>query len=121
MVIPVARHAENPCAVPDRVRVQTVGGVAVVKIPLFPLKLYIDFAAQVSQVFNSQLKSVERPLAREPSGGVGCLRLMSVLTSGTELICFSVGRRAAEPGYDRARLAALEGFPMRRWKFIGSP
>jgi len=112
--IPAAKHAENPCAVPDRVRVEMIDGIAIVKIPLFPGRLGIDFAAQVSQVFNSQLKSVDRlvlDLRGNPGGGVGCLRLMSILTAGNKPVGFSVGRSAAERGYDRARLPRFGRIP----------
>jgi C-terminal processing protease CtpA/Prc len=112
--IPVAKHAENPCAVPDRVRVEMIDGVAVVRIPLFPGKLGIDFAAQVSEVFDSQLKSVDRlvlDLRGNPGGGLGCLRLMSILTPGNKPIGFSLGRAEAEHGYDRDKLPRFASIP----------
>jgi len=114
ITIPLAKHAENPCAVPDRVRVETSDGVAIVRIPLFPGKLGIDFAAQVSKVFNSELKIADRlvlDLRGNPGGGVGCLRLMSVLTPGNKPVGFSLGRAEEEHGYDRARLPRFGRIP----------
>ena len=120
--IPVAKHAENPCAIPDRVRVEMIDGVAVVKIPLFPGKLGIDFAAQVSEVFDSQLKSVDRlvlDLRGNPGGGLGCLRLMSILTPGNKPIGFSLGRAEAENGYDRSSYLVSRVSPVRNLRFPG--
>jgi C-terminal processing protease CtpA/Prc len=117
--IPVAKHSENPCAVPDRVRVEMIDGVAVVKIPLFPGKLGIDFAAQVSEVFDSQLKSVDRlvlDLRGNPGGGLGCLRLMSILVPGNNPIGFSLGRADAENGYDRDKLPRFSRIPRTKFE-----
>jgi C-terminal processing protease CtpA/Prc len=117
--IPIAKHAENPCAVPDRVRVEMIDGVPVVKIPLFPGKLGIDFAAQVSEVFDSQLKSVDRlvlDLRGNPGGGLGCLRLMSILTPGNKPIGFSLGRAEAQNGYDRENLPRFSRIPRSKFE-----
>lgn len=119
IAIPIAKHAENPCAVPDRVKVELLDGVAIAKIPLFPGKLGIDFAAQVSQVFDSQLKMADRlvlDLRGNPGGGVGCLRLMSVLTRGNKPVGFSLGRAEAENGYDLARLPRFGRIPRTKFE-----
>ena len=78
LTVPAAKHAENPCAVPDRVKAHVKDSVAVVKIPLFPGKLGIDFAEQVREVFDAQLNGAQRlvlDLRGNPGGGVGCSAL----------------------------------------------
>ena len=119
IAIPASKHAENPCAVPDHVKAEVSDGVSVVRIPLFPGKLGIDFASQVSRVFDSVLQAADRlvlDLRGNPGGGLGCLRLMSVLTPGKKPIGFSLGRGAAEHGYDRARLPRFERIPSSKIK-----
>ena len=114
IAVPAAKHAENPCAVPDRVKAEVRDGVAIVKIPLFPGKLGIAFAAQVSQVFNTTLASADRlvlDLRGNPGGGLGCLRLMSMLIAEKKPIGFSVSRKAAEQGYDRMRFPRFDHIP----------
>jgi C-terminal processing protease CtpA/Prc len=114
VAVPAAKHAENPCAVPDRVKAHTNDGVAVVRIPLFPGKLGIDFAEQVREVFDAQLSSAKRlvvDLRGNPGGGVGCLRLMSLLTPGKKPVGFSLDRAMAVRGYDRDRLPRFDRVP----------
>jgi carboxyl-terminal processing protease len=114
IAVPAAKHAENPCAVPDRIKAEVREGVAIVKVPLFPGKLGIDFAAQVSQVFDTTLSTADRlvlDLRGNPGGGLGCLRLMSMLTAEKTPIGFSVGRKAAEQGYDRMRFPRFDHIP----------
>ena len=60
ITIPAAKHAENPCAEPDLVNAEVSNGVAIVKVPLFPGKLGIHFAKQVSRVFDSVLQTANR-------------------------------------------------------------
>lgn len=114
MTVPAAKHAENPCAVPDRIKAQVTDGVAVVRIPLFPGKLGIDFAEQVREVFEAQLSGAKRlvvDLRGNPGGGVGCLRLMSLLTPGKKPVGFSLDRAMAVRGYDRDRLPRFDRVP----------
>ncbi len=117
IAVPAAKHADNPCADPYRVKAEVRDGIAVVKTPLFPGKLGIDFAAQVSQVFNTVLSTADRlvlDLRGNPGGGLGCLRLMSMLTPEKRPIGFSIGRKAAEDGYDRTRFPRFDHIPNSR-------
>ena len=105
---------ENPCAVPDPVKISTVEGVPVVKVPLFPGQLGIDFARDVSRVFDSQVngaKSLVLDLRGNPGGGLGGLRLMSHLVPDKRPIGFSVDRAKAESGYDKESLPRFDRIP----------
>jgi len=129
LVAPAAKHRGNPCAEPDMVTVQFHDGVAIAKVPLFPGKLGIDFAAKISQVFGTTLANAERlvlDLRGNPGGGVGCLRLMSVLTADRRPVGFSVDRATKVRGYDRERFPRFDRIPKSRlaipWlavRFIG--
>jgi PDZ domain len=72
--VPDAKHKENPCAVPDAVKAYASDGVPVIKIPLFPGKLGIDFARELSSVFECRVNGADRivlDLRGNPGGGVG--------------------------------------------------
>ena len=108
------KHKENPCAVPESVKVDLLDGLAIVKIPLFPGKLGIDFARDLSKSFESRVNGVERvvlDLRGNPGGGVGCLRLMSLLTAGKKPVGFSVDRALTVRGYDKAKLPRFDRVP----------
>jgi carboxyl-terminal processing protease len=111
---PAVKHSENPCAVPDRVKARIDDGVAIAKIPLFQGKLGIDFAKQVTDVFDSTLLKADRlvlDLRGNPGGGLGCLRVMSVLTAEKRPVGFSTDRATTLRGYDRDKLPRFDSIP----------
>jgi C-terminal processing protease CtpA/Prc len=114
LVTPGAKHKENPCAVPDPIKIQTVGAVPVVKVPLFPGQLGMDFARDVSRVFDYQVngaKSLVLDLRGNPGGGLGGLRLMSHLVPDKRPVGYSVDRAKAETGYDKEALPRFDRIP----------
>lgn len=116
---PDAKHNENPCAVPDTVAVEVRDGIAIVKIPLFPGKLGIDFARQVSAVFDKRVNEIEHlilDLRGNPGGGVGGLRVMSLLVPDKRPVGFSVDRKTAEQGFDKTRFPQFSRIPKSKWE-----
>jgi carboxyl-terminal processing protease len=114
ILVPGAKHKENPCAVPDSVRAHMSDGVAVMKIPLFPGKLGIDFARDLSDAFERHVNGTDRlvlDLRGNPGGGVGCLRLMSFLTPGRKPVGFSLDRETALRGFDKSRFPRFGRIP----------
>jgi carboxyl-terminal processing protease len=112
--VPDPKHKENPCAVPNTLAANVNGGVAVVKIPLFPGKLGIDFAREVTAVFDSRVNGADRlvlDLRGNPGGGAGCLRLMSLLTSDKKPVGFSLDRATATHGYDKLQFPRFDRIP----------
>jgi carboxyl-terminal processing protease len=111
--VPDAKHKENPCAVPDAVRAHISDGVAVMTIPLFPGKLGIDFARDLSDAFEN-LNGADRlvlDLRGNPGGGVGCLRLMSFLAPEKKPVGFSLDRATAARGFDKSRFPQFDRVP----------
>lgn len=114
ILAPDPKHNENPCAVPDMVKVEVRDGVAVIKVPLFPGKLGIAFARDLSKAFEAHVNGVDRvvvDLRGNPGGGVGCLRLMSLLTPDKKPVGFSVDRNLAVRGYDKSKLPRFDHVP----------
>ncbi len=116
---PDVKHKENPCAVPDTVKSDFVDGVPVVKIPLFPGKLGIDFARELSSAFNTRLDGAARlvlDLRGNPGGGIGGLRLMSLLVPDKRPVGFSVDRATAEQGFDKTRFPKFGRIPQSKFE-----
>lgn len=114
---PDPKHKENPCAVPYTVNTETRDGVAVVKIPLFPGKLGIDFARELSSVFEKHVNGAGRlilDLRGNPGGGIGGLRLMSLLVPDRRPVGFSLDRRTAERGFDKSRFPQFGRLPQSK-------
>jgi len=114
---PDPKHKENPCAVPDTVNTEAREGVAVVKIPLFPGKLGMDFARELSSVFEKHVNGADRlilDLRGNPGGGIGGLRLMSLLVPDRRPVGFSLDRRTAERGFDKSRFPQFGRLPQSK-------
>ncbi|MBV8068860.1 MAG: hypothetical protein JO270_03075 [Acidobacteriaceae bacterium] len=96
---PKAKHRDNPTAEPRAVEASVKDGIGILKVSPFPGKLGIDFARDVSNAIETDLKGVEAliiDLRGNPGGGAGGLRLVSVLTSGRLPIGYSLDRKLAD-------------------------
>lgn len=116
---PKAKHRDNPAAEPRAVVASVKDGIGVLKVSLLPGKLGIDFARDVSNAIETDLKNVDAlivDLRGNPGGGVGGLRLMSLLTPDRLPIGYSVDRKLAESGYDKGRLPRFNHIPKSKWE-----
>lgn len=116
---PKAKHRDNPAAEPRAVVASVQDGVGILKVSLFPGKLGIDFAREVTNAIEGVLKNVEAlviDLRGNPGGGIGGLRLMSCLTPDRVRIGYSVDRKLAETGYDKERLPRFNRIPKNKWE-----
>jgi C-terminal processing protease CtpA/Prc len=83
------------------------------KVPVLPGLLGLDVARTIDEAMN-QLASCERfilDLRGHVGGGLGVLRLMSHLTPDRRPIGYTVTRKRAESGYDKATLPQLDRLP----------
>ena len=116
---PKAKHRDNPASEPRAVVASVQDGVGVLKVSLFPGKLGIDFAQDVTNAIEGELKNVDAliiDLRGNPGGGIGGLRLMSYLTPDGVPIGYSVDRKLAETGYDKERLPRFNRIPKSKWE-----
>ena len=119
LVTPKTKHRDNPAAEPRSVVASIKDSVGILKVSLFPGKLGIDLARDISTAIETDLKKVDAliiDLRGNPGGGIGCLRLMSVLTADRLPIGYSVDRKLAESGYDKERLPRFNRIPKRKWE-----
>ena len=116
---PKAKHRDNPAAEPLAVVASVQDGVGMLKVSLFPGKLGIDFARDVTNAIEGELKHVDAlviDLRGNPGGGIGGLRLMSYLTPDRVPIGYSVDRKLAEAGYNKERLPRFNRIPKSKWE-----
>ena len=116
---PDAKYAEQPYAEPVSVVSSVLeGGIAYVKVTMFPGKIGVDFAKAVDRAFSSvgQCDRLVLDLRGNPGGGIGGLRLMSYLTPDKVPVGYSLTRRRAERGYKREDLPTFDAIPKNKWK-----
>jgi C-terminal processing protease CtpA/Prc len=116
---PTAKHRDNPTAEPRAVVASVKDGVGILKVSLFPGKLGINFARDVSNAIETKLKGIDAliiDLRGNPGGGVGGLRVMSLLTADRLPIGYSLDRRLAESGYDKEALPRFNRIPKSKWQ-----
>lgn len=119
LATPKAKHRDNPTAEPRAVVASVNDGVGILKVSLFPGKLGIDFARDVSNAIETDLKDVDAliiDLRGNPGGGAGGLRLMSLLTPDRLPIGYSLDRKLAESGYDKEMLPRFGRMPRSKWE-----
>lgn len=116
---PRTKHRDNPAAEPRSVIGDKRNGVAVLKVSLFPGKLGIDFANQVSRLLSTKLSGADHlviDLRGNPGGGIGGLRLMSFMTPDRLPIGYSMGRNTAVDYGNRDLLPRFGRIPKSKWQ-----
>ncbi len=119
LATPKAKHRDNPTAEPRAVVASVNDGVGILKVSLFPGKLGIDFARDVSNAIETNLKGVDAliiDLRGNPGGGAGGLRLMSMLTPDRLPVGYSLDRKLAESGYEKEKLPRFGRMPRSKWE-----
>lgn len=89
------------------------GNTGYIKVPILPGMLGLDVARTIDQAM-AAVASCDRlilDLRGHVGGGLGVLRLMSHLTAHRIPIGYTVTRKRAETGYDKAMLPKLDRLP----------
>ncbi|MGH9655242.1 MAG: S41 family peptidase, partial [Bryobacteraceae bacterium] len=116
---PRTKHRDNPAAEPRSVIGDKRKGIAVLKVSLFPGKLGIDVANQVSRLLSTKLSGADHlviDLRGNPGGGIGGLRLMSFMTPDRLPIGYSMGRNTAVDYGNRDLLPRFGRIPKSKWQ-----
>ena len=114
LAIPGSREKKRPIVVPDQVvsARKLDSQVGYVRISMFPGVLGMDVARDMSRAvaeLGSDRLIVD--LRGNTGGGIGCLRLMSLLCADRRGVGYSVGRKLARAGYDKNRLPQFDRIP----------
>ena len=114
LAIPKPKEKGHPLVVPDQVVTASrlVDGIGLIRVSMFPGVLGMDVAHDMSgAVAELGCDRLIFDLRGNTGGGIGCLRLMSLLCADRRGVGYSVGRAAARKGYSKERLPALDRIP----------
>lgn len=114
VAIPAPRSRKQPTATLKPVTWSVLdGNTGYVKVPILPGMLGLDVARTIDEAMTA-VASCDRlilDLRGHVGGGLGVLRLMSHLTPDRIPIGYTVTRKRAEKGYDKATLPRLDRLP----------
>ena len=114
VAIPAPRSRKQPTATLKPVTWSILdGNSGFIKVPILPGMLGLDVARTIDEAVTA-VASCDRlilDLRGHVGGGLGVLRLMSHLTPDRVPIGYTVTRKRAEKGYDKAMLPKLDRLP----------
>lgn len=112
--IPTPKDKARPLVVPEQVVTTSRldGGVGLMRISMFPGMLGMDVARDMSRAVSElACDRLIIDLRGNTGGGIGCLRLMSLLCADRRGVGYSVGRARAEKGFTKEQLPAFDRIP----------
>ena len=122
VTIPKPRDRKQPYSEPKAVAwARMENGVGYLKVTILPGQLGLDVSRAMDAAV-AELESFDRlvlDLRGHLGGGLGVLRLMSHLTPAKLPIGYTLTRRRAESGYDKAKLPKLDRLPTHLPNFLG--
>lgn len=119
--IPGSREKQRPIVVPDRVVTtkRIDGDVGYMRVTMFPGVLGMDVARDMSRaIVELACSQLIVDLRGNTGGGIGCLRLMSLLCPDRRGVGYSVGRQLAERGYNKERLPQFDRIPSSKLQLL---
>jgi carboxyl-terminal processing protease len=118
--IPRGRSKSHPVVIPRTVLTRMIApGVGLLKIAMFPGLIGIDVAREILDAVRAL--SCDRliiDLRGNTGGGLGCIRVMSLLTPGKAPMGYSVSRRALARGIEPQRLPVIDSIPKNKLGLI---
>jgi carboxyl-terminal processing protease len=119
--IPPSASKKRPLVVPDQVvtsrRVDR--RIGYVKVSMFPGLLGIDVARDISRaIAELSCQSLILDLRGNTGGGIGCLRLMSILCPDKRGVGYSLGRAQIEKETQKESLPIFDKVPDSKWAAI---
>ncbi len=119
--IPGSREKQRPIVVPDQVVTakRLDGDVGYMRVSMFPGVLGMDVARDMSRAAaDLACPRLVIDLRGNTGGGIGCLRLMSLLCADRRGVGYSVGRKLAQNGYDKNRLPQFDRIPRSKLQVL---
>lgn len=114
VAVPGSKEKKRPIVVPDQVVTATKldDGAGLIRVSMFPGGLGMDVARDMSRaVVDLASDRLIVDLRGNTGGGIGCLRLMSLMCADRRGVGYSVSRAVAKRGFDKARLPAFDRIP----------
>jgi carboxyl-terminal processing protease len=119
--VPTSQTKKRPLIVPDQVVTsrKIYGGIGYLRVSMFPGMLGIDVARDISAaVLSLAADRLVIDLRGNTGGGIGCLRLMSMLCLDKRGVGYNLGRRQIEMGTSKEDLPAFDKIPASQWGIL---
>lgn len=119
--VPTSQSKKRPLIVPDQVVTSRKldGGIGYMRVSMFPGMLGIDVARDISAAIASLATDrLVIDLRGNTGGGIGCLRLMSVLCADRRGVGYNLGRRQIETATSKDSLPAFDKIPASKWGIL---
>jgi C-terminal processing protease CtpA/Prc len=116
--IPKPTDKRRPLIVPSQVVTarRLDDGTGYMRVTMFPGVLGMDVARDMSRaVRDLATERLVVDLRGNSGGGIGCLRLMSLLCTDRRGVGYSVGKSTAAKGYRKEDLPVLDRIPSSKW------
>ena len=121
LAVPRPKDKRQPVVVPDQVVMATKlpDGIGLLRVSMFPGVLGMDVARDMTRAVDDM--GCERlivDLRGNTGGGIGCLRLMSLLCDDRRGVGYSLGRDALKTGRTKEQLPAFARIPASKWGVV---
>jgi C-terminal processing protease CtpA/Prc len=114
LAVPRPKDKRQPVVVPEQVVTATRldDGIGVIRVSMFPGILGMDVARDMSRaVEDVGADRLIIDIRGNTGGGIGCLRLMSLMCPDRRGVGYSIGRDAAKAGRTKEQLPAFDRIP----------
>jgi C-terminal processing protease CtpA/Prc len=119
--VPHPKDKRQPVVVPEQVVTASrlEHGIGLLRVSMFPGILGMDVARDMTRaVSDLACDRLIVDLRGNTGGGIGCLRLMSLLCDDRRGVGYSLGRDAVRAGRKKEQLPAFDRIPSSKWGVI---
>lgn len=119
--VPTSQSKKRPLIVPDQVVTSRKfdGGIGYLRVSMFPGMIGIDVARDISAAISSLATDrLVIDLRGNSGGGIGCLRLMSVLCADKRGAGYNLGRKQIETAMPKEALPVFDKIPATKWGIL---
>ncbi len=116
--VPRPKDKRRPVVVPDQVvsASRLDGGIGLIRVSMFPGVLGMDVARDMTRAVSElACDRLIVDLRGNTGGGIGCLRLMSLLCDDRRGVGYSLDRAAIKAGRTKEQLPAFDRIPSSKW------
>jgi len=118
LAVPQPKDKRQPVVVPDQVVMADTlpDGIGLLRVSMFPGMLGMDVARDMTRAIDDlRCDRLIVDLRGNTGGGIGCLRLMSLLCDDRRGVGYSLGRDAIKSGRTKEQLPVFDRIPASKW------
>jgi carboxyl-terminal processing protease len=120
LAVPRPTTMKPPVVIPRTVSFRRLDhGIGFLNVTMFPGIVGIDVAREMTEAIRAlDCDRLIVDLRGNTGGGIGCLRLMSLLCPGKTPVGYSLSRRGAERGRRPEELPKFDRIPSKKWELV---